>query len=103
MLDLVLNTRIAAYAKAGLYRQRRTLDNSVYRIFCSNDYLGLSQHPAVIAALQSAAAHDGVGSGASHLVSGYSEAHQQLELAFASFLKRERALLFTNGIWLILG
>lgn len=54
--------------------------------FCSNDYLGLAAHPAIVAALQEGAALYGAGSGASHLVSGHSRAHAQFEEAIAAFM-----------------
>jgi len=57
--------------------------------FCSNDYLGLSRHPEVIEALVHAAQR-GVGSGASHLVSGHSAEHYALEEELADFVGRER-------------
>ncbi len=63
----------------------------------SNDYLGLSRHPAVVTAAQSAAAHEGVGAGASRLLCGSRPAHDALEQALASWLGRERALLFPSG------
>jgi 8-amino-7-oxononanoate synthase len=65
--------------------------------FCGNDYLGLSQHPKVIAALQESAARSGVGSGASHLVTGHGVEHERLEEELAAFTGRERALLFSTG------
>ncbi|MFZ5655751.1 MAG: 8-amino-7-oxononanoate synthase [Pseudomonadota bacterium] len=64
--------------------------------FCSNDYLGLSQHPEVIAALRDAAA-DGVGSTASHLVCGHHALHDALEREVADWLQLPRALLFSSG------
>ena len=63
----------------------------------SNDYLGLSGHPAVVAAAQAAAAHEGVGSGASRLVCGSRPVHAQLEGELAAWLGRERVLLFPSG------
>lgn len=71
--------------------------------FCSNDYLGLANHPEVIQAFQQAANQYGVGSGAAHLVNGHSRLHQQLEEALAEFTKRERALLFSTGYMANLG
>lgn len=65
--------------------------------FCSNDYLGLANHPQVIEALQEGAARYGVGSGGSHLVTGHCDAHHQLEEALAAFTRRDRALLFSTG------
>lgn len=65
--------------------------------FCSNDYLGLAAHPQVNSALKEAVDHYGTGSGASHLISGHSTAHHQLEEALAEFTGRPRALLFSTG------
>lgn len=65
--------------------------------FCSNDYLGLANHPTVVAAFQAGAARFGVGSGASHLVCGHHQQHQQLEAALAQHTGREAALLFGSG------
>ncbi|WP_185232699.1 8-amino-7-oxononanoate synthase [Teredinibacter franksiae] len=65
--------------------------------FCSNDYLGLANHPDVISALQEGASRFGVGSGASHLVNGHSAEHHKLEEELAEFTGRERALLFSTG------
>jgi len=89
------------------WRQRRRVDhNSVreitlegqrYRHFSSNDYLGLSQHPAVIAAWQQGAAESGAGAGASGHVTGYSRHHAQLEEQLADWLGYSRALLFISG------
>ncbi len=79
------------------------IDGQSFLAFCSNDYLGLAKHPAVIEALQMTAAKAGVGSGASHLVSGHSEYHHQLEQALATFTGRQRALLFSTGYMANLG
>ncbi|MDE4630807.1 8-amino-7-oxononanoate synthase [Klebsiella pneumoniae] len=65
--------------------------------FSSNDYLGLSQHPAIIAAWQQGATRYGVGAGGSGHVSGYSEAHRTLEEALVDWLGYPRALLFISG------
>lgn len=90
-----------------LYRQRRILesaqgaqvsvDGKRYLAFCSNDYLGLANHPEVIAALKQGADRYGVGGGASHLVNGHSRAHHALEEELAHFTGRERVLLFSTG------
>jgi 8-amino-7-oxononanoate synthase len=71
--------------------------------FCSNDYLGLSQHPQVIAALRRAAADEGVGSGSAHLICGHRREHAQLEERLAEWTGRERALLFSTGYMANLG
>nr|WP_242513370.1 8-amino-7-oxononanoate synthase [Halochromatium salexigens] len=96
-----------------MHRQRRLLagpqgvrpriDGRERLAFCSNDYLGLAAHPAVIEALRESAARDGVGSGASHLINGHHQAHEALEEALATFLGRERALLFSTGYMANLG
>lgn len=65
--------------------------------FSSNDYLGLSQHPAIVKAWQQGAERYGVGSGGSGHVSGYSEAHRALEEQLADWLGYPRALLFISG------
>ena len=68
-----------------------------YIDFSSNDYLGLSRHPALIAAAQQALQGYGVGAGASRLMSGDLTIHHQLECAIADFKGTEAALLFTSG------
>lgn len=69
--------------------------------FCSNDYLGLASHPRLIEALRHGATRYGVGSGASHLISGHSRAHVLLEERLADFLsphlEAARALYFCTG------
>lgn len=63
-----------------------TCDQRRYSNFSSNDYLGLSQHPALIRAWQQGAEQYGVGSGGSGHVSGYTRAHQALEEQLADWL-----------------
>ena len=65
--------------------------------FCSNDYLGLANHPDVVRALSNSAQQQGVGSGAAHLISGHNRTHHDLELELADFVQRPRALLFSTG------
>jgi 8-amino-7-oxononanoate synthase len=65
--------------------------------FCSNDYLGLSQHPAPAQAMREAIGRYGVGAGASPLVSGHSPSHEALERELAQFVGCERALYFYAG------
>ena len=99
--------------RAHLYRRRRvlsspqgprpTMDGRDMLAFCSNDYLGLANHPEVVAALQAGATRYGAGSGSAHLVSGHSAAHQALEEELADFTGRERALLFSTGYMANLG
>lgn len=102
-----LATRLAERRVAHLYRQRPLLespqgpqvrvDGRELLAFCSNDYLGLANHPEVIQAMRDGAAQWGVGGGASHLVIGHSTPHHQLEEALAEFTGRPRALLFSTG------
>ena len=102
-----LETGLAQLATQGLVRRRRTLDapcgpdavvdGRCLIACCSNDYLGLANHPALVAAVQEAAARWGVGSGASHVVSGHLRPHAELEERLAAFVGRERALYFTTG------
>lgn len=98
---------------AGLRRRRRVLesaqgahvivDGRPCLSFCSNDYLGLAGHPALIEAAQAAAAQYGVGAGASHLVSGHLAPHHQLEADLAAFTGQPAALLFSTGYMANLG
>ena len=73
------------------------IDGRSLRNFCSNDYLGLAQHPEVIASLQECAAWRGVGAGASHLVCGHFREHRELEEAIAQWQGYPRALLLGSG------
>lgn len=102
-----LQAELQARKAQSLYRQRRILqspqspqvmvDGKACLAFCSNDYLGLANHPEVIAALKAGADRYGVGGGASHLVNGHSQAHHALEEELADFTGRPRALLFSTG------
>ncbi len=69
--------------------------------FCSNDYLGLANHPELIAALSEGAARFGTGSGASHLISGHHAIHDELEAKLASTqasaIPNTRTLFFSTG------
>ena len=108
-----LQTDLEARSVAGLYRTRRVLPGpqSVEAVvdgrrcvsFCSNDYLGLANHPAVAAAMKAGIDRYGVGGGASHLVNGHSAAHHELEEALADFVGRPRAVLFSTGYMANLG
>ncbi|MFT7491081.1 MAG: 8-amino-7-oxononanoate synthase [Pseudohongiellaceae bacterium] len=83
-------------SQAAVGQTQIMVDGNVYLGFCSNDYLGLARHPALVAALQDCAAKVGVGSTASHLVCGHSYYHHKLELELAAHTGRERALLFST-------
>jgi 8-amino-7-oxononanoate synthase len=115
-LSLDLPDALADLRARDLYRRRRTVqhwpaeragavaivDDRERLVFCSNDYLGLAHHPRVIEAFREGA-RSGVGSGASHLVTGHSAEHQALEEELAAFTGRERALLFSTGYMANLG
>ncbi len=73
------------------------LDGKPVLLLCSNNYLGLAAHPHVREAAAQAALALGVGAGASRLVSGTMDVHEQLERRLAAFKGRERALLFGSG------
>jgi len=102
-----LTTTLAALGKRQLYRRRRVVASAPGREvqvngrtllnFCSNDYLGLAADPRVSAALKAGVDLWGAGAGASHLVSGHTSAHEELEEALADFTGRPRALLFGSG------
>ena len=77
------------------------VDGNAMLAFCSNDYLGLAAHPRVVEALQEGVRLYGAGSGASHMISGHSRAHAQLEERLAAmaapYLESARALYFCTG------
>lgn len=103
----VLQQELADRQAKGLLRHHRLLesmqgarikvDGREVLSFCSNDYLGLAAHPAVIAAIKRGADTSGAGSGASHLISGHHQLHHQLEQALAQFVRLPQALLFSTG------
>lgn len=109
----ILQSELNERAALGLLRQRRmlqspqaphiTVDGKSYLSFCSNDYLGLANHPKLIAALQQGAQQYGVGAGAAHLVSGHGAMHHQLEHELAAFVGKPAALLFSTGYMANLG
>jgi 8-amino-7-oxononanoate synthase len=92
-----LKAALADLEQRHLRRTRRGELHAGLVNFCSNDYLGLAKHPAVVKAFQDAAAKYGVGSGASHLVTGHGPEHEALEVALAEFTGREKALVYSTG------
>ena len=106
----VLERALAARREAGLYRTRRTIDTAPgprivvdgrdVLAFASNDYLGLANDPALVAAASAGALRWGTGAGASHLVCGHLTPHAQAEAALADFVRPcagAQGLLFSTG------
>jgi 8-amino-7-oxononanoate synthase len=108
-----LHTLLQQRRADSLYRSRRVvqspqgteifIDNQRLLNFCSNDYLGLANHPDVQQAFIDGAKKYGVGSGAAHLICGHSAAHHALEEELAAFSGYPRALLFSTGYMANLG
>ncbi|MFD0884029.1 5-aminolevulinate synthase [Streptosporangium algeriense] len=101
--------KIEELKKDGLYRSfvpfshlaaergQATHDADRVQVWCSNDYLGLSQHPEVIRAQLDSTAEHGTGSGGSRNIAGTSAAHVELETRLAAWHGKERALVFSSG------
>jgi 8-amino-7-oxononanoate synthase len=112
-LEQVLQQRLNERQRQSLYRVRKTIasaqgasvvvDGKQLLGFCSNDYLGLANHPEINQAAKQAIDKYGIGSGASHLVCGHSSEHHALEQELAEFTGRDRALLFSTGYMANLG
>lgn len=108
-----LDSEIADLKEKGRYRflrrlstpqdARIVLDGRRLLNFSSNNYLGLANHPAVVAALAEYGARYGAGSGASRLISGHTDAHAELEEAVARFKGAEACLTFSAGYMANLG
>jgi 8-amino-7-oxononanoate synthase len=102
-----IEARLDELSSLGLRRRTRLvsgpqgahvlLDGRPVLLLCSNNYLGLADHPRVREAAADAAMRWGVGAGASRLVSGTMTVHRRLEQRLADFKRRERALLFGSG------
>ena len=105
MTDLA--DRLAELRERGLHRRLRQingpqgprvlLDGEPVLLLCSNNYLGLADHPRVREAAAEAAMRWGVGAGASRLISGTMKLHRRLEERLANFKGNESALLFGSG------
>jgi glycine C-acetyltransferase/8-amino-7-oxononanoate synthase len=108
-----LQERLDELKELGLYRRMRmisgpqgprvVLDGKPVLLLCSNNYLGLADHPRVREAAADAAMRWGVGAGASRLVSGTMTLHRRLEERLAEFKQTESALLFGSGFLANLG
>ena len=108
-----IGDRLSELHTAGLYRRLRliegpqgprvTLDGAEVLLLCSNNYLGLADHPRVRQAAADAAERFGAGAGASRLISGNMSLHERLERRLADFTGYEAALLFGSGYLANLG
>jgi 8-amino-7-oxononanoate synthase len=102
-----IHERLQELKELGLYRRMRmisgpqgprvVLDGKPVLLLCSNNYLGLADHPRVREAAADAAMRWGVGAGASRLVSGTMTVHRRLEERLAEFKRAQSALLFGSG------
>ncbi len=91
----------------GLFRQLRMVSSGVGSkvriegrekiVFCSNNYLGLAEHPQIIQAIKAGLDRWGFGAGASRLISGHTEVHVRLEKRLAALFHKEAALIFPSG------
>lgn len=107
MWQQYIDAQLAARREANLLRVEKTTDSPQgvrvqqagreYVSFTSNDYLGLANHPLIIAAQQQALARWGNGAGASHLLGGHLGVHQQLVERLCELTGRDDALLFSSG------
>jgi glycine C-acetyltransferase/8-amino-7-oxononanoate synthase len=108
-----IEARLEELRESGLYRRMRhvsgpqgsrvVLDGRPVLLLCSNNYLGLADHPRVREAAADAAMRWGAGAGASRLVSGTMTVHRRLEEALAAFKGTESAVLFGSGYLANLG
>ena len=106
-MDRLLQENLEKRRLQHLYRSRVRVDSPCsdqlsvngkkVHNFCSNDYLGLADNSVIANAFKKGIDEYGTGSGASHLISGHSKAHCDLEQQLAEFTGRPRALLFSSG------
>ena len=102
-----ISNELKKIKESGLFRELNILEGAqgphvkikgrTYISFCSNNYLGLANHPEVVKAVEDAVGKYGWGAGASRLVSGNTELHQALEDEISKFKRKEAAIVFPTG------
>ncbi|HLV84182.1 MAG TPA: aminotransferase class I/II-fold pyridoxal phosphate-dependent enzyme, partial [Devosia sp.] len=88
--------RVAGQFPKAIYRDHADNERDI-TIWCSNDYLGMGQHPKVVSAMQETAGKLGVGSGGTRNISGTSRPLVELERSLADLHRKEAGLVFTSG------
>lgn len=108
-----ISDELSKIKESGLYRELKAVENAqdtridiegkTYLSFCSNNYLGLANHPSVIEAVKKAVDEYGWGACASRLVSGNMTLHEALEKEISRFKRKDAAIVFPTGYMANLG